>query len=104
MVTILERIERGQLVSAAACKEMVAVLKRNQDNTGITRRMMDTPVAHKTGALDALRADVGIVYAKSGRVALAIYVDGIPKADWSPDNAGSLMIADLAKMIVDGLK
>lgn len=104
MVTILEKIERGELVSAAASKEMLAVLKRNQDNTGIVRRLGGTTVAHKTGALDALRADVGIVYAKTGRVAMAIYVDAMPKPDWSPDNAGSLMIADLAKMIVDGLR
>ena len=104
MVTILERIEHGELVSPSACKEMLAVLKRNQDNTGITRHLMDTPAAHKTGALDALRADVGIVYGKTGAVAMAIYVDDMPKPDWSPDNPGSLLIADLAKMIVDGLK
>jgi len=104
MVTILERLERGELVSAGASKEMLAVLKRNQDNTGIVRRLGSVTVAHKTGALDALRADVGIVYAKTGRVAMAIYVDGMPTADWSPDNKGSLMIADLAKMIVDGLR
>lgn len=103
MVTMLERIERGDVVSAEASKEMIAVLKRNQDNTGIARRFDGTPIAHKTGALDALRADVGIVYAKTGRVAMAIYVDGMAKPDWSPDNAGSVMIADLAKMLVEGL-
>jgi hypothetical protein len=27
----------------------------------------------------------------------------MPKADWSPDNAGSLLIADLAKMLADSL-
>lgn len=104
MVTMLERIERGEIVSAEASKEMIAVLKRNQDNTGITRRLGGVPVAHKTGALEALRADVGIVYAKTGRVAMAIYVDGMAKPDWSPDNPGSLLIADVAQMLVDGLK
>jgi beta-lactamase class A len=104
MVTILEKLERGELVSAAASKEMLAVLKRNQDNTGMVRRLGGLTVAHKTGALDALRADVGIVYAKTGRIAIGIYVDGMPKADWNPDNVGSLMIADLAKIIVDGLR
>jgi beta-lactamase class A len=104
MVTILERLDRGEIVSPEASREMLAVLKRNQDNTGITRRMMDLPVAHKTGALDALRADVGIVYAKTGKIAMAIYVDGMPKPDWSPDNPGSLLIADLSKMLVETLK
>ncbi len=103
MATMLERIERGEIVSPEASKEMIAVLKRNQDNTGIARRLSGIPVAHKTGALDALRADVGIVYGKSGRIVMAIYVDGIAKPDWSPDNAGSLLIADVAKMLADGL-
>ncbi len=60
-------------------------------------------IANKTGSLDALRSDVGIVYSKGGRIAMAITVDGIPKPDWSPDNPGSLLIADLAKTIVEGM-
>jgi beta-lactamase class A len=103
MVTILERLDRGGIVSPEASREMLAILKRNQDNTGITRHLMEFPVAHKTGALDALRSDVGIVYSKTGKIAMAITVDGMAKPDWSPDNPGSLLIADLAKMLVDGL-
>ena len=102
MVTILERLEKGELVSADASHEMIAILKRQQDNTGI-RRLIDDPVANKTGALDALRADVGIVYSKGGRIAMAIYVDGMPKIDYGPDNVGSILISNLAKMIVEGL-
>jgi beta-lactamase class A len=103
MASMLERIERGDAVSTEASKEMIAVLKRNQDNTGIVRLLEGIPVAHKTGALDALRADVGIVYAKTGRIVMAIYVDGMTKPDWSPDNAGSVLIGDVAKLIVEGL-
>jgi beta-lactamase class A len=103
MVAILEKLERGELVSPDASREMIAILKRCQDNTGIRRRMGDLPVANKTGALDALRSDLGIVYSKSGRIAMAITVDGMPKADYSAENAGSLLIADLARILVDGL-
>jgi beta-lactamase class A len=103
MVTILDRLEHGDIVSPEASKEILAILKRCQDNSGIRRRAGELPVANKTGALDALRSDVGIVYSKGGRIAMAITVDGIPKPDWSPDNAGVVMIADLAKILVDGL-
>ena len=103
MASMLERIERGEIVSPDASKEMIAVLKRNQDNTGIVRRLNEIPVAHKTGALDALRADVGIAYAKTGRIVMAIYVDGMAKPIGGPDNAGSILIADVAKMVVEGL-
>ena len=102
MVTILEKLERGEIVSPEASREMIVILKRCQDNTGIRRRIED-PVANKTGSLDALRSDVGIVYSKGGRIAMAITVDDLPKIDYKPDNPGSLLIADLARMIVDGL-
>lgn len=101
MVTILEKLERGELVNAESSREMIAILKRNQDNTGIARKLGGIAVAHKTGALDALRADVGIVYSKNGRIAMAITVDGMEKPDWSPDNAGSVLISDLARILVD---
>jgi hypothetical protein len=34
---------------------------------------------------------------------MSVTVDGIPKPDWTPDNSGSVLIADLAKILVDGL-
>ncbi len=101
MVTILERLDRGEIVSPEASQEILAILKRCQDTTGFRRHFEN--VANKTGALDALRSEVGIVYTKAGRVAMAITVDGIPKPDWTPDNPGLLMIADLSKILVDGL-
>lgn len=103
MVTLLERLERGEVVSAAASKEMIAVLKRQQDSTGIRRRLGDMPVANKTGALDHLRSDVGIVYSPRGRIAMAITVTDLPVVDYSPDNPASLLIADLARILIDGL-
>jgi beta-lactamase class A len=103
MVTILEKLDRGEIVSPEASREMIAVLKRCQDSTGMRRSLKGIEIANKTGALDALRSELGIAYAKGGRIALSITVDGIPQPDWTPDNPGSLMIADLAKILVDGL-
>lgn len=103
MVTILERLNKGEIVNADASKEMLEVMKRCQDNTGIRRKLPGVPIANKIGALDALRSDVGIVYSKAGRIAMAITVDGIPAPDWGPDNPGSLIISDLAQLLVEGL-
>lgn len=103
MVAILEKLEQGQIVSSDASREMIAILKRCQDSSGIRRRIGAVPIANKTGALDALRSDVGIVYSKGGRIAMAITVDEMPKIDYTPDNVGAILIADLAKILVDGL-
>jgi beta-lactamase class A len=103
MVTILEKLDKGEIVSPEASKEVIAIMKRCQDNTGIRRRIGELTVANKSGSLDALRSDVGIVYAKGGRIAMAITIEGIPKSDYTPDNPGSILLADLAKLLVDGL-
>jgi beta-lactamase class A len=103
MVMLLEKIERREIVSKEASDEILKVLRRQQDRNGIARRMGTTPVANKAGALDRLRSDVGIVYSKGGRVAIAITCDDMPASDWSSDNPGLLMIARLSEILVAGL-
>lgn len=103
MVILLEKLEKGEVVSADASKEMIAVLKRQQDQDGIRRKLQDLPIANKTGSLDALRSDVGIVYSPKGRIAMAITCDDMPNSDYGPDNAGALVISNLAVILVDQL-
>ncbi len=103
MVLLLEKIERGEVVSPEASKEMISILKRQQDSDCIRRRIRDVPIANKTGALDHLRSDVGIVYSKRGRIAMAITCDNLKETNYTPDNPGALKIADLAKILVESL-
>jgi beta-lactamase class A len=46
---------------------------------------------------------VGIVFAKQGAIAMAITVDGMPEPDWSPDNAGEVLISQLSEILLDAL-
>ena len=103
MVTLLEMLDRGQLVSPAASKEMLAILGRQQDHGGIARKLGDMKVANKSGALDHLRSDVGIVYSPLGKIAIAITCEDIPNIDYGPDNAGLLLISQLTQVLLDGL-
>jgi len=100
MLKLLELLETGKL---AGSKEMIEILKRQQYNDGIGRKLSGLTIANKTGALDHLRSDVGIVYTKAGPIAMAITVEDIPGIDYGEDNPGLLMIADLARLIVDQL-
>lgn len=102
MVTLVEKMERGELVDAAACKEMIEILKRQQYKDGIGRHA-GFPVASKSGSLDRLRSDAGIVYSKGGRIAIAITVDNLPKTDYSADNPGNIFISELSGMLLEGL-
>ncbi len=102
MVTLLERLHRGELVSNAASAEILDIMRKQQGRQGLPRRF-DVDVADKPGALDHLRSDVGIVYSKLGPVAIAITCWDIPKIDWSPDNPAYLFIADAARILVENL-
>ena len=103
MVSLMERMEQDQLVSVAASREMIAIMKRQQDKTGIGRKAGELVVANKSGSLDHLRSDVGIIYSPGGRIAIAITVDDLPQVDYSPDNAGSIFISRLTGLLLEGL-
>lgn len=104
MVRLLEMLERGEVVSKEASAEMIAILKRQQYTDGVGRNLLDTvPVASKSGALDRLRSDVGIVYTRRGRIAMAITVDDMPVVHYSIDNAGNQLIWRLSQILQDGL-
>jgi len=103
MVTLIEKMERGELVSKTASREMLEILKRQQYKDGIGRRTGNVPVASKSGSLDRLRSDVGIVYSPGGRIAIAITCDDLPKVDYSADNAGNIFISELTGILIDGL-
>jgi beta-lactamase class A len=104
MARLLEMLERGAVVSKEASAEMIAVLRRQQFTDGIGRNLLDTvPVASKSGALDRLRSDVGIVYTRRGRIAMAITVDDMEVVHYSMDNAGNHLIWRLSQILQDGL-
>jgi beta-lactamase class A len=103
MVLILEKLNRGELVSKAASGEMISVLKRQHDHEGVGRDMENTVIASKSGALDHLRSDVAIVYSPHGPVAMAITVNNIPEVNYGVDNPGNLLISKLSEILVEGL-
>ena len=103
MVIILEKLYRGELVDKKSSDEMITILKRQRDQNALGRDMQDIDIAHKSGALDALRSDVGIIYSKHGAIAMAITIDNMPVPNWTPDNPGDLLIASLSEILADGL-
>jgi N-acetylated-alpha-linked acidic dipeptidase len=103
MVGLLEALAKGEIVSVAASKEMVDLLKRQQYHDGIGRSLRGVAVASKPGALDRLRSDVGIVYTARGRIALAITCENLPETDSTPDNPAYQVLSRLSLILADGL-
>jgi beta-lactamase class A len=103
MVTLMEKLEGGEVISKAASKEMLDLMKREQGHNGIGRTLKGISMATKSGALDALRSNVGIIYSKRGRIAMAITCDNMPDVDWTADNAGYYMLSRLSQLLIDGV-
>ncbi len=101
MVELLALLDQGKVVSPEDSREMLAILERQQYKDGIGRKLAAYKVASKSGALDALRSDVGIVSMPHAKVAMAITVDGMKQVDYTEDNPGLLLIARLARLLVD---
>lgn len=103
MVTIMEKLERGEVINAAASKEMLELMKREQGTNGIWREQWRLPKATKSGALDALRSNVGIIYHPRGRIAMAITCQEMPEVMWTVDNPALLLMSRLSNILIDGL-
>ena len=103
MVELLEKIERGEVVSAEASKQMIELMKRERGQDSIGRALWRVPKATKSGALDALRSSVGIVYSPRGRIAMAITCDDMPEVIWTPDNPALQLMSHLSEILIAGL-
>jgi len=103
MVLVMEKLERGEIISPAASKEMIDLMKREQGRNAIGRSLWSVPMASKYGALDRLRSAVGILYTKKGRIAMAISCDEMPEVMWSVDNPAYLLMSRLSEALAEGL-
>lgn len=81
MVTLLTTIWRGRLLSANSRRLALAILERQKLNTNIPAALPPgNRVAHKTGELEDMEHDAGIVMLPSNAFALAILTRGSAEA------------------------
>jgi beta-lactamase class A len=116
MAAVMERIGRCQLSApgeaerpgdVAICEVALKML-RNQFYRNTIPRYLEaidssesgSGIASKTGSLNAVRNDVGIVAGKSGAMVLSVFTYENEDKSWTADNQAEMMIARLAKEIV----
>jgi beta-lactamase class A len=102
MLTLLEMLHKGELVSADASKAMIEHMKKCEDKDKFPRFLpTGVIVAHKTGSVNNARTDAGLIYFKEGPVALVVLTNDNQDKGWTPDNAGNKLCADVARAVVD---
>lgn len=86
----------------APCTTALSMLKEQSDRDAIPRYLDPRlTVANKTGALDDVRNDVAIVYAPRGPIVISAFTYENRDMRWTADNTAQLLIARLAKMVVE---
>ncbi|WP_245632211.1 serine hydrolase [Edaphobacter aggregans] len=117
MATVMERIgrcelagpgEAGQSGDATICQVALTML-RNQFYRNTIPRYLEkldssetgSGIASKTGSLNAVRNDVAIVAGKSGPMVISIFTYDNDDKSWTADNQAEMMVARLAKEIVE---
>lgn len=90
------------------CAAAIHMLKVQSDRDMIPRYLEkldttegDSAIADKIGALDHARNDVGAVYTKHGVIIISAFTHDNEDTSWTPDNTAELLIAKMARTIVD---
>ena len=118
MASVMERFVRcdlnppGDTKSATAedhtlCDAALHMLKVQFYRNGIPRYLealdtseKDSAIANKSGSLDAVRNDVGVVYTKHGPILISAFTYENEDHSWTPENAGEVLMAKMAREIV----
>ncbi len=112
IATLMARIARCQFTppsqptDPALCDAALHMLHLQFTRTAIPRYLDQLPgvtptsIANKTGALDAVRADVAAISTPSGIIVIAACTYNNRDHSWGPDHEAELTIAQLARAIV----
>lgn len=86
MGSLLERLDRGEVVSPAASESMVDLLKECQDRQKIARHLKPgVAVAHKGGSSGRIKADAGVGYLPSDPLVIAVFAKDVTAEPYAQD-------------------
>jgi beta-lactamase class A len=116
MAKVIEKIGLCQLGTAihpsvasdaALCDVMLTMLRDQFYRDGIPRYIegldsseSGSAIANKTGAVDAARADVGLIASKNGLIVISAFTYDNADHSYSSDDEGDVTIAKLSRAIV----
>jgi beta-lactamase class A len=95
---LLERLQRGSVLNAAATEEIIRVMRAQQAGARRLPHFLTVPVAHKTGDFPPVLAnDVGIVFARTGPIVISFFANAIT----GPYGEAEDRIGRIAQLIVE---
>ncbi len=97
MLTLLEKLHRRELVSPAACEAMLDHLSACDDKLKFRRFLPKAKIAHKTGSLNAIRTDAGLIDSPAGPLAVCVLTRGNKDQSWGEENAAEILCGRIAQ-------
>ncbi len=108
MAAVLESLERCDLEAPPLCRRMIEIMQNQQSRIMIARFLetADTSepksqIAAKLGELDDVKAEVALVYTRTGPIVLSIFTYDNQDQRWVADNEAYVWIGRAARTIVD---
>lgn len=97
LMLVFEAIAKGTAVDRSASAAMVAILKDQRFRSMIPARLPeDVVVAHKTGSIEGIRHDSGIVYLPNGKAYVLVLLSGNLE-----DDTARKALADVSRLFYD---
>jgi beta-lactamase class A len=98
LMVIYEKMAKGEIVDSASCQAMIKILLDQQFNEVIPAQLpKDVKVAHKTGNINGVQHDTGIVFLPNGKK----YVLVLLSKNLVHEDQGIKAMAEVSKMIYD---
>ncbi len=101
MANLLQEIAEGRTGGPAVSAEIAAILGGQCLRDSIPRGLPpDWKYAGKTGGIDGVRNDVGIIAAPDGsKFVLALFCQELQDIQWTPENAGNVALGRVAQAL-----
>lgn len=97
MLTLLEKLHRRELVSPAACEAMLDHLAACDDRRKFRGFLPQARIAHKTGSLNAIRTDAGLIDSPAGTLAVCVLTRDNKDQSWGEENAAEILCGRIAQ-------
>ncbi len=100
MVKLLELLHKRELVDKPSSEKMLEHLYACEDKLKFPRYLRNMKIAHKTGSVNEVRCDAGIIDCPSGPLALCVLTNKNVDQSWGNDNAAEILCGRIAQAAV----
>lgn len=98
MISLLERLQNGEVVSPEASREMLEHLRACDDKDRLSRHLpAGTKIAMKTGSVNNARTVAGIIDSPAGAIAICVLTTENQDKRWTADNAAVVLMAEISR-------